>query len=363
MVPDPAPSIDHAGLGSTPPDVLQALLGSLADAIYLVDHDGRVRFANHAALAILGYPEDELLGRPSHATIHFRRPDGRPCPEAECPLLRPRVTGETVRVEDDWFVRRDGTMVPVSYSSAPVATPGGRGAVVVFRDTTERRAWERAERREAAERARAEELQASRARILAATDAERRRLGRDIHDGAQQRLMNVAIGIQQGIAHLDDGPRATGLLTDALAEARTAIAELRELAAGIHPAILTHRGLHAAVASLTARSPLPTRFTVPDRRYPAETEAAAYFTIAEALANVAKHAGASRVDIDVREEDGPEPRLTIGVRDDGRGGADVAAGTGLQGLLDRVGAAGGTLAVTSPAGAGTTLTAELPLPA
>ena len=119
-------------------DLLDALLASLGDAVYLVDADGRVRFANPAAVALLGYDrEDELLGAPSHATIHHTRPDGTPFPEAECPLLRPRATGETVRVDHDWFVRRDGGLVPVAYTSAPVHVDGGRGAVVAFRDISE----------------------------------------------------------------------------------------------------------------------------------------------------------------------------------------------------------------------------------
>ena len=144
-------------------EFLDALLASLADAVYLVGPSGDVRFANPAAVTLLGYgSETELLGRPSHATIHSRRPDGTPFPEHECPLLAPRATGETVRVELDWFVRRDGSLLPVGYTSAPMETPDGRGAVVVFRDLTER--------------LQADEVAASRARIVAATDAERRRI-------------------------------------------------------------------------------------------------------------------------------------------------------------------------------------------
>ena len=345
---------------STPaPELLEVLLHAVADAVYLVDRDGIVRFANPGALEVLSYDDPgELLGAPSHATIHFRRPDGSPYPEAECPLLLPRTTGRTVRVEEDWFVRRDGTLVPVAYSSAPVPEGDGLGAVVVFRDTTARREAEAAARREAAERARAEELQASRARIVAAADAERRRLGRDIHDGAQQRLMNVALGIQAGLAAPPgDAEEARAALDDALAEIRTAISDLRSLAAGIHPAILTTRGLEAAVDSLTGRMPLPTTFEVPPRRWAPAVEAAAYFVIAEALANAAKHARATRADVRVAEEDG---RLRVTVSDDGRGGAVLAAGRGLQGLADRVGAAGGALRVDSEPGAGTTVAADLP---
>lgn len=350
-----------AGTGSAPPEVLEALLESIADAVYMVDHGGHVRFVNPAALAMLGYDDErELLGKDSHAVIHSHRPDGGSFPEEDCPLLLPRATGKTVRVEDDWFVRRDGTIVPVAYSSAPVRAAGGRGAVVVFHDITGRRAAERSRRREAAERARAEELQASRARIVAAADAERRRLGRDIHDGAQQRLMNVALGIQAGLADLTRDPvESARHLRDALEAVRAAIADLRALAAGIHPAILTNRGLRAAIESLTGTMPLPTRFHVPPTRWAPDVEAAAYFVVAEALANVAKHSQATGADVEV-VEDGALIRIVV--RDDGRGGAVRAPGHGLQGLVDRVSAAGGRLTIESAVGRGTELVAELPLP-
>src|SRR5919197_3304468 len=156
-------------LASHGEELLAALLASTVDGVYAVDAQERVLFANRAALSILGYEEEsDLLGRGSNATIHYRRPDGRPFPASECPLLRPRSAGEVVRVEEDWFVRRDGTFVPVAYSSAPVIVDGARGAVVVFRDITERH---RAE----AERRRAEAIHASRARLVEAQLEERRR--------------------------------------------------------------------------------------------------------------------------------------------------------------------------------------------
>jgi PAS domain S-box-containing protein len=169
-------------LGSSEGEFLRALMASMVDAVYAVDSAGVVVFANPAAVDILGYDiESELIGRRSHATIHYRHPDARPFAEEDCPLLAPRVTGDPVRVEQDWFIRRDGSFVPVAYSSAPVMFQGRRGAVVVFRDVSERN---RAE----AERLRAEAIHASRARIVQAALDERRRLGRDLHDGAQQRL-------------------------------------------------------------------------------------------------------------------------------------------------------------------------------
>jgi PAS domain S-box-containing protein len=329
-------------------DILDALLESLGDAVYLVDADGRVRFANPAAVELLGYrSEQELLGAPSHATIHHSHPDGTPYPEHECPLLRPRATGETVRVDHDWFVRRDGTFAPVAYSSAPVQVDGERGAVVAFRDISQAL---RAE----AERLRAAELHASRARIVAAADAERRRLGRDLHDGAQARLVNVAIALQLAAKRAGDD----ALVADALGELRLAMDELRDLAAGLLPSVLTHHGLAAVVESLTARAPLPVHAAVPDERFSEAVEVAAYFLVAEALTNVAKHAEASEAWVEVVREPGA---LVVEVRDDGRGGADPEGGSGLGGLADRVAALDGTLVVESPPGGGTRVRARLPL--
>ena len=349
----PSPSVDGR-LGSGAQAVLAALVQSVADAVYAVDAQGRVRYVNPAGLAVLGYADEaDLLGRPSHATIHHTRPDGTPFPEDECPLLLPRVTGEVVRVEEDWFVRRDGTLVPVAYSSAPVALEQGRGAVVVFRDVSEGR---RAEE----ERTRAQALHASRARIVEATLEERRRLGRDLHDGAQQHLVNVAMSLQLAARRAPDGEQRT-LLDGALAETRQAIAELRELAAGLHPSVLTHRGLRGAIESLTARAPLPVALDLPAERFAPTIEATAYFVVAEALANVAKHAGATEAE--VRIADDGAGRLAVLVADDGRGGAAAGAGggSGLAGLADRVAAVDGTLAVDSPPGGGTRVRASLPL--
>jgi PAS domain S-box-containing protein len=342
-------------LGSGAAAVLAAFVESIADAIYAVDPDGRVQFVNPAGLALLGYDDEaRLLGRPSHATIHHHHPDGTPFPEDACPLLRPRVTGEVVRVEEDWFVRADGAFIPVAYSSAPVPTADGRrGAIVVFQDITERRAAQDALVRERA-------VHASRARIVEATLDERRRLGRDLHDGAQQRLVNIALGVQLALRAVTD-PEAHELLDGALAETQAAIADLRELAAGLHPSVLTHRGLRGALESLTARAPLPVALDVEDARFAEIVEATAYFVAAEALANVAKHAAATEARVRIATED---DTLVVEVADDGRGGAGVdgdGSGSGLSGLDDRVAALGGTLSVDSPPGGGTRLRAVLPV--
>jgi PAS domain S-box-containing protein len=340
-------------LGSNEEELLSALMASMADAVYAVDDAGVVLFANAAAVSILGYAsEGDLIGRSSHATIHHSYPDGRPFPEADCPLLAPRQTGEPVRVDQDWFVRRDGSFVPVAYSSAPVAIGPGRGAVVVFRDISERN---RAE----AERLRADAIHASRARIVQAALDERRRLGRDLHDGAQQRLINVIFALQAAGRAPGDGT-AQRSIAEALEETQLAIRDLRDLGAGLDPSVLAHRGLAAAITSLTARTPVPVTLDLPAERFAPLIESTAYFVVSEALANVAKHAEASEAVVTIAVA---ADRLLVTVTDDGRGGAaaDPAGGSGLAGLTDRVAAVGGTLTVESPVGQGTRVLADLPL--
>ena len=205
---------------------------------------------------------------------------------------------------------------------------------------------------------RVEVLEASRAGAVDAQEAELRRIERDLHDGAQARL--VALGMSLGMAEqkLETDPGAAQqLLAEARHGATEALEELRVLARGIHPPILTDRGLGPAVAALTARSPLPSSVSVDVAgRPPAAVETAAYFVVAEALANATKHAEASRVDVRIRAEGG---KLVAEVEDDGRGGA-VMTGNGLTGLRQRVEALDGTLRVTSPAGGPTTVRTELP---
>ena len=201
------------------------------------------------------------------------------------------------------------------------------------------------------------EIKASRERIVAAGDAERRRLERNLHDGAQQRLVGIALQLRLLQNRVADDPSAAALVTTASDELAHSLSELRELARGIHPAVLEH-GLAAALDALATRSPVPTDVDceLPER-LPEPVELAAYFVVCEALANVTKYARATTAAIRVRREDG---LLRVEVADDGAGGADPALGSGLRGLADRVEALDGTLRVTSPAGAGTTVRAELP---
>jgi PAS domain S-box-containing protein len=670
--------------GVAPEELLAAVLQTLAQPVWVVDRDGRIRFANPAAVAALGYDAlDELLGRPSHETIHHHRPDGRPYPAAECSMLLPRTTGERVARELDWFFRRDGSTFPVSYVSVPLELPDGRGAVVAFTDIERRlhdedqlrrreaaltqqhaalrrvatlvagdapsadvfasvarevasvlgvayvelsryesdsaativgawshevapfqpgtrwpldnhtvsaqvlerggparvedvtslrvpiakavralgirsvagapiivdgriwglmaAGWSRpdplpdgiehrledftqlvaaaishTQEREdlgrlAAEQAalrraatlvaqgaeprvvfdsvcaqtgrlfdattvnlahftddgcnetiagwslrdvhappgtvlplegdtinalvrrtagpgrvdsyehaeghladllrrrgiRSEvgapvvvdgvvwgaliagtdepdplpagteqrlatfaeligtaisnattrsELIASRARIVEAAYEQRRRIVRDLHDGAQQRFVQAIMALQLARGRPD--PEIRGLVDEALDHARAGLGDLRDLARGIHPAILTHYGLAAAIESLADRAAVPVEIDIAEARYPPAVESAAYFVVAEALTNVAKYAHAKRASVTATEADG---RLELTITDDGVGGARRAAGGGLLGLDDRVTALHGTLSIESPAGSGTTVHAQIPL--
>jgi signal transduction histidine kinase len=211
------------------------------------------------------------------------------------------------------------------------------------------------ERLAAEVRAQLEEVRASRSRIVEAADAERRRVERDLHDGAQQRLVALAMRLQVA---KQQTPEASTLLDEATTELETAIGEVRGLARGVHPTILTESGLAAAIDALAERTPIPVIADVVDRRFDGTIEATAYFVVAEALTNVVRYSGAREARVIVHEAG---DRVVVEVADDGRGGADPTAGSGLRGLDDRIAAIGGRLSVTSPAGSGTTIRAELPV--
>jgi PAS domain S-box-containing protein len=205
-----------------------------------------------------------------------------------------------------------------------------------------------------------EQLAASRARIVEAGDAERRRLERNLHDGAQQRLVALSLSLRLAQAKLAADPKtADELLSSASVELALALEELRELARGIHPAVLTERGLGPALESLADRAPVSVELEcLPEERLPGPVEAAAFYVVSEALANVAKYAEASFVRVSIERLNG---RAVVEVADDGKGGADPGRGSGLRGLVDRVEALDGRLAVESPPGAGTCVRAEIPL--
>jgi signal transduction histidine kinase len=201
-------------------------------------------------------------------------------------------------------------------------------------------------------------LETSRRAAVEGAEDERRRIERDLHDGAQQRLVALAAGLGAAREKLRDLPEAEAMVAEAHEEAKAALRELRDLVRGIHPVILEDRGLDAALSAVVARSPVPVRLEVAvDERPPPAVESAAYFVVSEALANVAAHSGATEAAVAIARAGG---RLVVEVRDDGAGGADPARGTGLEGLRTRVEALGGVLYVISPPGGPTTVLAELP---
>jgi signal transduction histidine kinase len=215
------------------------------------------------------------------------------------------------------------------------------------------------ERLDAELRAKVEELRGSRERLLRVGLEERRRLERDLHDGAQQRLVSTALSMRLARTHLRDDPAgAERLLDGASDELEAALEELRELARGIHPAVLSDRGLDTALETLATRAPVPVELAAaPGERLPEAIELAAYFVVAESLTNVAKYAEATHATVNVERHNG---RLVVQVADDGVGGADPARGTGLRGLADRLAVIEGRLDVESPPGRGTTVTARIP---
>jgi signal transduction histidine kinase len=202
------------------------------------------------------------------------------------------------------------------------------------------------------------EIDASRTRLVAAADEARRRLERDLHDGAQQRLVLATVWLKRAAARARGTP-AEPLVDEALQQLQQGLAELRDLAHGIHPAVLSERGLAAALTGLAARSPVPVELRVTTQRTTPPLEAAIYFTVAEALTNVGKHAHATGASVTI---DITERTITAEIADNGIGGASTTAGSGLRGLADRLDALGGTLSIDSPHGGPTSIRAQAPLP-
>jgi PAS domain S-box-containing protein len=323
----------------------RAMLEAALDAVIAIDHRGRILAFNPAAERIFGYDADAVMGEdiadlivpPSLRSRH------------RAGLARYLVTGEG-RVLDRRVeitgMRSDASEFPVELTITRIDLPGPPLFTAYVRDITERKRQE-------------EELKASRARMVQAADEARRRLERDLHDGAQQRLVGLALDLRLARSRLGSEPEeAARLLDEATEELAAATSELRELARGIHPAVLTEGGLEPALRTLVARAAVPTRLHMADdRRQAPAVEVTAYFTVAEALTNVARYAGASSVEVSLAYT---EELLVVEVRDDGRGGADADGGTGLRGLAARVTALDGRLSVESPEGAGTIVRAEIP---
>jgi PAS domain S-box-containing protein len=321
---------------------LRAVIESAPVAIVEIGLDDNVNLWNPAAERIFGWSPEEVLGRPPRWVPEDRREEFRALSEWEA-AGGAYTSLETVRI------RRDGKRVHVEISAAPIRDAAGEvvGAMAVISDISDRKRQE-------------EEVRASRARIVQAADDARRKLERNLHDGAQQRLVALSLSLRLAEAKLPSEPdSASAILAGAREELAKSLAELRELARGIHPAVLTDRGLAAALEALVERTPLPVELDVTEERLGPAVEAALYYVVSESLTNVVKYASATSARI--RLASSGEGVVTAEVSDDGIGGADPARGSGLRGLVDRIEALDGRLSVESPAGGGTHVRVELPV--
>ena len=338
---------------------LRALMANVPGAIYRCapDRDWTMELISDEIERISGYPPGDFIDNAVRTYASVIHPDDREEVEdavfEACDAKRPFVL--EYRVE-----RADGGLTWVLERGQLVHGTNGRtwldGAIF---DISARREAEAERRQKEAEQARVSELRASRARIIEATDAARRKIERDLHDGAQQEFIAVALALRMVVEDLQRaGSPVETLAREALTELETAIEGLRQIAQGIHPAVLSERGLAQAVEALAARMPMPVALReAPSERLPDPVEAAFYYVIAESLTNTYKHAGASSVAVRIARRDG---RAWAEVSDDGRGGAILGAGSGLTGLIDRIEALDGRLDVESRRGDGTTVRAEVP---
>jgi PAS domain S-box-containing protein len=344
-----------------PESLLRSLMENVPGAVYRceVDADWTMLGIGDDIERITGYPAADFIRSARRSFSSIVHPDDlarvhgecREAVEADRPFaLEYRVA----RVAGGWRWVLDRGIRTVDRH-------GHEWLDGIIFDITDRRAAEQALRARDAEEARIAELQASRARILAAADDARRRLARDLHDGAQQRLLGALLRLRAAERKLPEVGDGAELLREAGAELDAGLAELRELARGIHPAALTDHGVGAAVRALTVRCAVPVELQddLPERLAPA-SEAALYYTVAEALTNVVRYSGASTATVRLSRVNG---WAVVEVADDGCGGADDARGSGLRGLEDRLGAVRGELRIDSPRGGGTRLRARVPVSA
>ncbi|HEX5470050.1 MAG TPA: PAS domain-containing protein [Gaiellaceae bacterium] len=323
-------------------DYIRTVVDNAPSLFCMVDLEGRILRFNQTLELLAGVADGaDARGQPFWEV--FIVPDE--ADEVSRELMSLAAEGAAGEHENRWRAAGGGEAV-VAWSTTPLLDEHGRPSFLISgSDITERKEHE-------------EELRRSRTRLIEAGDAERRRLERNLHDGAQQRLVSLSLAMRLAQAKLKTDPAEAGKLLDSASEELAqALEELRELARGIHPAILSDRGLPAALEALAGRAPLPVDISALDERLPPPVEAAAYYVVSEALTNVAKYAQASAVDVRVTRLNG---RAVVEVADDGIGGADPLAGSGLRGLADRVEALDGRLHVESAPGRGTMIRAEIP---
>ena len=325
-------------------DFIRAVVQATPSFLCLVDPEGRVVRFNRTLELASGKRDDDSLHGVEFCEVFVAPEERQEVVREMKELFASRSSAER---ESHWL-GADGERLLVAWSATPLLDETGEQRYLIAgQDITQRKRHE-------------EELRRSRARIVEAGDVERRRLERNLHDGAQQRLVTVSLIIRLAQAKLRSDPGgADEHLKTAAEELDRALEDLRELARGIHPAVLSDRGLAPALEALTVRAPLPVEIaTALDSRLPAPVEAAAYYMVAEALANVAKYADASGASVHVARDNG---YAVVEVADDGVGGADPGRGSGLRGLADRIEALDGRLHVESPPGEGTRIRAEIPV--
>jgi PAS domain S-box-containing protein len=341
--------------------MLRSLVDSIPGAIYrcACDGDWTMEWLSNEIEEITGYPASDFIDSAVRTFASIEHPDDHEYVARS--VMESVASGRPFSLEYR-LVAKDGSVRWVLERGQAQQSGDGRwwldGAIF---DITARRAAEQALREHEVTEAQLAEVRASRTRILDAADRARRDIERNLHDGAQQRLVSVALGLRIWLARHGDLPEdCRAPVLEALGELSAGLAELRDLARGLHPAVLSDHGLEHALRALAQRSAVPVELetALPEERLPMAVEAAAYFAVTEALTNVARYAQASRAHVRVEECDG---KLDVAVVDDGVGGADPGAGSGLQGLRDRLAALSGTLEVDSRPGHGTQLRAQLPV--
>ncbi len=333
-------------------DITATLMQAIPSLVIVVDNDGTIvdsginenrAGVNNAVRTALGWPDQRLVRR---SMLDIIDPGDA---YVASMMIAGAASGVTMPERESRWLCADGGHVDVAWTATPIDDVTGRRASLVLLsgvDVTERK------RHEA-------EIRASRTRIIEAAGEARQKLERNLHDGAQQRLVSLSVSLRLAESLLDTDPEgAREVISSSREELTAALEELRELARGIHPAVLTDQGLAAAIDALSLRMPLPIESRLPPGRLPPAVEAAAYYVVSEALTNVVKYASATRVAITVEADD---DWATVIVEDDGIGGADPSVGTGLAGLRDRIEALDGTLLVKSEPGSGTRISAEMPL--
>ena len=337
---------------------LDSILGTVPGLVFrsrIAPEPYFIEFVSDEMSSIAGYPAKDFMGtEPRLVWTDLMHPDDR---ERVATTIRGAPADGPITEVEYRALRADGSYAWIlSRLRKLVADDGSIWLHGAALDVTARHEAEDLRRELDAEHARAEALEESRLRIVEAGDAARRRLERDLHDGAQQRLIVSLMTLRRAAAKAEGTPTAP-LVEEAIEHLSEGLAELRELARGIHPSHLAEKGLRHAVGLLAERSPLPVDVDVPATRLPQSVETALYFTVAEALTNVAKHANAARATVTISIAD---RCATAEIGDDGLGGA-TTAGSGLRGLADRLEAIGGAITLESPQGGGTVVRASIPL--